>query len=143
MTLFSKHSTFLFVLLAGLVLASGCIGDPGVNKKRGLVKDFSITDNTVGCGTGLLILSQSDTCTTACSTGTHKASATELADAKSKAATDANLLAKINGSAGLCVDDVVNIARPTNQIDIKSDFCSCINGKSDIINDCSSFCASV
>lgn len=31
--------------------------------------------------------------------------------------------------------------RPTNAIDIKSDFCSCLNGKSDIINDCASFCA--
>ena len=30
--------------------------------------------------------------------------------------------------------------RPTNQIDIKSNFCSCINGKSDIISDCDDFC---
>lgn len=31
--------------------------------------------------------------------------------------------------------------RPTNQIEIKSDFCSCQNGKSDLIGDCDSFCA--
>lgn len=31
--------------------------------------------------------------------------------------------------------------RPTNDISIKNNFCSCINGKSDIINDCDSFCA--
>lgn len=31
--------------------------------------------------------------------------------------------------------------RPTNQIEIKSNFCSCKNGKSDIINDCDAFCA--
>jgi hypothetical protein len=143
MNLFLKRSPFLVILIASFVLLSSCISDPGVNKKRGLVKDFSITDTSVGCGTGFLILSQPDTCTTACSTGTHKASATELTKAKTDAAADTNLLAKINGSAGLCVDDVVNVARPTNQIDIKSDFCSCINGKSDIINDCASFCASI
>ncbi|MGZ3788872.1 MAG: hypothetical protein ACXVLQ_10130 [Bacteriovorax sp.] len=33
--------------------------------------------------------------------------------------------------------------RPTNQIDIKDDFCSCINGKSDSLGQCDSFCASV
>lgn len=31
--------------------------------------------------------------------------------------------------------------RPTNQIEIKSDFCSCINGKSDILSACDNFCA--
>lgn len=33
--------------------------------------------------------------------------------------------------------------RPTNKITIKDDFCSCKNGKSDIINNCDSFCATV
>ncbi len=32
-----------------------------------------------------------------------------------------------------------NETRPTNQIDIKS-FCSCLNGKSDIISDCDDYC---
>ena len=31
--------------------------------------------------------------------------------------------------------------RPTNQIDIKLNYCSCINGKSDLIYDCDNFCA--
>lgn len=31
--------------------------------------------------------------------------------------------------------------RPTNQIEFKNSFCSCKNGKSDIINDCDAFCA--
>lgn len=141
----AKKSSFMMTVVAGLMLAAGCINDPGVNKKRGLVKDFSITNTSVGCGSNLLILSQPDTCTTACSEGTHKASASELETAKTEAATSTtpNLLAKILGSAGICVDDEVTVARPTNQIDIKSDFCSCINGKSDIINDCTSFCAGV
>lgn len=33
--------------------------------------------------------------------------------------------------------------RPTNKISIRGDFCSCKDGKSDIINDCDQFCASV
>jgi hypothetical protein len=136
-----KKTSFTMIILAGLVLAVGCISDPGVNKKRGLVKDFSITDTTVGCETGLLILSQPDTCTTACSTGMHKASDTELAQVKTEYASDKNLIAKIAGSAGICILDTSVASRPSNAIDIKSDFCSCISGKSDIISDCATFCA--
>lgn len=138
-----KMPAFIFILVSSLVLAASCVNDPGVSKKRGLVKDFSLVDNTVGCDAGFLLLSQPDTCASKCTvdSGVHLASATELAEAKTKA--DPILLAKINGSAGVCVDDVTVVARPTNQIDIKSDFCSCINGKSDLISDCVSFCANV
>lgn len=137
-----KRPAFMLLLVSCAMLA-GCISDPGVNKKRGLVKDFSVTKNMIGCGENFLILSQPDTCTTKCSSESslHVATVTELADAKSKA--DETLLAKINGSAGVCIDDVVNVSRPTLQIDIKNDFCSCINGKSDVINDCATFCANV
>lgn len=138
---FLKMPTSIMSLVTSLLLVSGCITDPGALKNRGLVKDFSVVTNTVGCGTGYLILSQPGTCTNTCGTGTHVASATELATAKASAS--ATLLPQINGSAGLCIDDVVVAARPTNQIDIKSDFCSCLNGKSDIINDCTSYCATI
>ena len=142
---FLTTKSLTLTLLTSLILVGGCISDPGVSKKRGLVKDFSITDTSVGCGTQYLIASQPDTCTTACGisvvdgTKTHIATSTELAAAKT--AASATLLAKINASAGVCIDDAVVVSRPTNQIDIKSDFCSCINGKSDLISDCSSFCA--
>jgi hypothetical protein len=128
------------IMLSTLLLVSACVTDPGLVKNRGLVKDFSIGSNTVGCGTGYLILSQQNVCVSKCDTGTHIASATELTTAKTT--TDTTLLARINASAGLCIEDVVVISRPTNQIDIKSDFCSCISGKSDLINDCASTCAS-
>lgn len=140
-----KMPAFIVCLITCLGLVSSCVTDPGVSKKRGLVKDFSIATSSVGCGSNFLILSQPDTCVSACDVGTHKASSTEVAAANTKATTDQNttLLAKIAGSAGLCIDDVVVVARPTNAIDIKSDFCSCIAGKSDLISDCASFCASV
>lgn len=137
-----KTPTFIFIVVAAL-LAAGCVTDPGSAKKRGLVDDFSISKKSAGCGTGYLILSQPDTCTTGCGTGTglHLASAEELETAKASA--DETLLARINASAGLCVDDVIVDSRPTNQIDIKSDFCSCINGKSDLISDCAATCAAL
>lgn len=141
MKLLKSNSLFLFLITSSLFLL-GCVSDPGVAKKRGLVKDFSIVRTTVGCGDKFLILPEADSCTTACDTKTHLANATEIATAKTEAANDESLLAKINGSPkGLCVPDVVKISRPTNQIDIKSDFCSCIDGKSDIISDCAATCS--
>jgi len=89
-----KKFSFIFTMVAGLVLASGCISDPGVNKNRGKVTDFSLVNSVVGCGKNLLILSQPDTCTTSCSTGTHKASATELTQAKTDNADNTSLLSK-------------------------------------------------
>ena len=132
-------STFNFVIVTSLLLVSACVTDPGVSKKRGLVKNFSIVKPTIGCEAQFLILSHPDTCTTGCGTGLHLANATELADARKT--TDAGLLTKIDASAGLCVDDVIISVRPTNQIDIKTNFCSCIDGKSDLISDCAATCA--
>lgn len=131
-------------MCAILIAVSSCVGDQGVSKTRGLVKDFSkTTTNKNGCGDKFLIYKTPDTCTTACATGTHLATAEELSEVKTDLVASGNtsLLTIVNGSANICVDDVIVEARPTNAIDIKSDFCSCINGKSDIINDCEAFCA--
>lgn len=138
---FKKMPAFTFSIVATFLVLSGCISDPGVSKNRGIAKDFSIVKNQVGCGSDYLILSKGNICTPTCETGTHIASDTELATAQKNAST--TLLAYIEASEGLCIDDVVTEVRPTNAIDIKSDFCSCLNGKSDLNNDCSAFCASV
>ncbi len=131
-------------MTAILIAVSSCIADQGVSKSRGLVKDFSKNStNKNGCGEKYLIYKTPDTCTTSCLTGTHLATTEELSEVKTQLVADGNsaLLTIVNGSANICVDDVTVEARPTNAIDIKSDFCSCINGKSDIINDCAAFCA--
>lgn len=136
------HNTLTSLIFCTTLLVLGaCVTDPGVSKNRGQVKDFSLTDGKVGCDKNYLVLSQPDTCVSSCGTNTgyHLATDTELADAKKT--TDQTLLAKINGSAGICVDDKAAVVRPTNQIDIKSDFCSCISGKPDIISDCTTFCS--
>lgn len=140
----------LLSLSAMLIVTTSCIGDQSLAKGRGVVKDFSIVKNTAGCDTKYLkYISPYDTCTTQCSAATtteggyHLASTTELATIKTKLTTEANtsLLAKVNASANLCIPDVVTETRPTGAITINSDFCSCINGKTDIINTCDTFCA--
>ena len=149
-----KTPLLTLLVTTSLLLVSACVTDPGVSKKRGLVNDFSITKAIAGCGVGFLILSQPDTCVVSCTadtstqtpntpaatSGFHVATAAELTTAKNT--TDTTLLAKINSSAGICIADAVVNTRPTNQIDIKSDFCSCINGVSDLISDCAAACAS-
>lgn len=146
-----KIKIFTISIAASFLLALGCVTDPGVSKKRGMVVDFSIANSSAGCNNDYLVLSNTIspnqkatpeiTCAASCgtNTGVHLADATELTNLKLK--VDSTILNRIDASSGVCVDDVVNLARPTNQIDIKSDFCSCIGGKSDLINDCASFCA--
>lgn len=139
------------ILTATMIAATSCIGDQSVAKRRGLVKDFSVvTTNKNGCGTSYLnYVSPYDTCTNVCTAATtttagyHLASTTELSTLKTELVADGEtaLLTIVNGSAGVCVPDVVEEVRPTNAIDISSDFCSCLNGKSDIINNCDTYCA--
>ena len=139
-------------IVATLIVASSCIQDPSVSKKRGIVKDFSvIKGNEKGCGKDFLVYAPPyDTCTNICTPGTatkagfHLASLTELSTIKQELIEENNtaLLNIVNGSKNICAPDILEEVRPTNAIDINSDFCSCINGKSDIINNCDSFCAS-
>lgn len=138
-------------ITAMMIAASSCIGDTSVAKKRGIVKDFSVVkNNSNGCGSSYLVYeSPFDTCTTTCAAATsttpgyHLATTTELATAKQELVAEGEtaLLTIVNGSANLCMPDITIETRPTNAIDINSDFCSCIGGKSDIINNCDSFCA--
>lgn len=138
-------------ITAMMIVASSCIGDASVSKKRGVVKDFSVVDgNEEGCGaTYLNYVAPYDTCVSSCKVGTattagfHLATTEELATVKTELVADGNtsLLTIVNGSAGVCMPDITVETRPTNAIDIKSDFCSCLKGKSDIINNCDSFCA--
>lgn len=138
-------------IAAMMIAASSCIGDASVSKKRGVVKDFSVVNgNEEGCGTTYLnYVSPYDTCVSTCTVGTatktgfHLASTEELAAVKTELVADGNtsLLTIVNGSANLCMPDVTVETRPTNAIAIKSDFCSCLSGKSDIINNCDAFCA--
>lgn len=134
-----------------MTVLSSCIGDTSVAKKRGIVKDFSVTKNNLnGCEKDYLVYQAPfNECTNACTPGTaeevgfHLATTEELSTVKKElvASGDTTTLNIVNGSANLCVPDINVETRPTNAISINSDFCSCLNGKSDIINNCDTFCA--
>lgn len=139
-----KYFLSLFFVVLTMVILSSCVGDQSVAKNRGSVKDFSkVKTNKNGCGDLFLIFKTPDTCTNTCAQGTHLATLEELSKVKTDLVAQNNtaLLTIVNGSANICVDDVIVEERPTNVIDIKNDFCSCIDGKSDIINNCDNFCA--
>lgn len=155
MKMIKMPANFLSALLtlATLLALSSCIADQSLAKRKGLVKDFSVVNTNQGCEENYLIYTKPyDTCTNTCSTGFHLASLEELSEVKKElvdsegyainGVDSADILKRVNGSANICLADVIKDERPTNVIDIKSDFCSCISGKSDIINDCEAVCAS-
>ncbi len=141
------------LIVAVILFVSSCVGDQSVAKRSGIVKDFSTSKtSTKGCTNTYLIYSKPyDTCTSTCDEGFHVATLEELSAVKKELveadgfaidgvpATD--ILTRVNNSLNICVADVIKEIRPTNAIDIKTDFCSCINGKPDIIANCEATCA--
>ncbi len=148
-----QFPTLACLLSIAILLLSSCVGDQSLAKRKGFVKDFSKGDGVqTGCVEGNLIYAAPyDTCTPNCLTGTHISTVEELAKVKQDlvaagtslingVAADV-LLTRVNGSANLCLADVIKDSRPTNAISIKNDFCSCINGKADIVSDCDTTCS--
>lgn len=147
-----KYFASTIILILAATLAS-CVGDTSLAKRKGFVKDFSIDNGTQnGCGSDLLVYTAPyDNCTTSCLEGTHIAEIEELSKIKKDLIAGGTtlvdtvpsdvLLTRVNGSANVCVSDVILDTRPTNAIFIKNDFCSCINGKADILSDCDVTCA--
>ncbi len=141
------------MVLVAAFLTSSCVGDQSLAKRKGFVKDFSKdAGSETGCGETFLIYAVPyENCTATCQTGTHISTLEELSKIKQDlvaAGTSivnniaANtLLTRVNGSANICVADVIKDVRPTNAISIKNDFCSCINGKADILSDCDTTCS--
>jgi hypothetical protein len=142
---FNFHPIAASVMVFFLLLNLGCVADSTTSKNRGKTTDYSITTTTTtGCGTSKYILVNSTantySCYTSCPTNYHTGSSTELASAKTSATT--TILALIESSAGICVADSA-ASRPTGTVYVSSDYCSCLNGKSDIVNDCSDYCAGI
>lgn len=136
------HSLSTLVVVVTLFL-TGCLNGQGPSAKRTRIKDFSISKEFDGCVDSNLIL-EPLSCSGTCPTGNHVATAEELTEFKKGLETEGSteVLALVNNSKNICIEDVIVEKRPTNAIEIKNDFCSCINGKSDVINDCDAICAS-
>lgn len=124
------------------LLFISCVSDPGAVKKKAKVKDNSVYNNKLGCTPNkyALILSESFECYSSCPTKHHVASLTEIVDYK-KDNNNETVTEVIENSKGLCISDINEGKRPVGGVSIKNNFCSCLSGKSDILNDCDAFCA--
>lgn len=147
-----KSILSIYTLLITSLILSSCVGSS--TGKRAKSIDFSVVDGSTttdsGCGTSQYVSfsnltatseSFSYKCSSSCDTSYHVSTTSELNNFK-ETYTQEKVSTIISGSKGLCIADS-SALRPTGEVYVSSDFCSCLNGKSDIINDCDSYCASV
>jgi hypothetical protein len=137
---------FMSVLLIAIaMILASCVQGQGGGKKQ-KIKDFSIVTDFNGCTDSFLLMDNASpsVCVTECSDGTHLASTDEMTELKATLTADKNeeLLGFVTNSKNVCLPDVVVEKRPTMQVEVKNDFCACLNGKPDVINDCEATCAS-
>src|SRR5690606_28797115 len=147
----------LLMLVALTSTLSACMSDAG-RKGRPLIKDFSLGGSaeaeTSLCST---FFNPADgVCRTlGCPSNTHVADSDERAELKAQYQQEkinANpadtetieqidfILANFDINNSICAPGI-GIKRPTEQVFVKNDYCSCINGVSDILNNCGAFCA--
>lgn len=130
--------TFIFKMLLLIVVSFSCM-EQSSRKGKPFIPDFSIAaPDANGCGTDFFVIKEI-ACIAACAEGTHIASAEELELIAAEVSEE--IQGVIDNSAGVCLDDVEEVTRPTDAVVVKNNFCSCIGGKPDIINNCSSICA--
>lgn len=150
---------FKFIPLLSTLAFSSCLEKPSP-AQYGTVKDFTIIhEEFIGCEDSFLIISilHSQTgCLDACLEQTHIATEEEidyfkviyreefLTEKDDELVEDKDILLfqEIENSLGLCLDDIVKIERPTNEVFVKNDFCACLKGRPDILNNCSQACSS-
>ena len=146
-----KIKPFILLLVVMAFLSASCID----NGRSGLprIKDFSKSSGATSelCTQFVndtdVINADTTACLQTCEEGSHLGDQSEL-DALEAEITGSGVSTEtitflteiVSAAAGICfVDEIV---RPTGQIFINRDFCSCLNAKPDIINNCDAFCAS-
>jgi len=135
-----NRSPLLQLLLLMFAIVS-CINDAGSGSRPRVIDQAVIDDSTQNkCAKTqfLTLASETYSCTQSCSTGYHEASNEELT--LFKVGKSQTILDLISSAQNVCIKDNEGI-RPQDQIFISS-YCSCLNGKADIENDCQSFCSS-
>lgn len=139
------RSIKILLCIFALTLVS-CMSDGG-RKGRPLIKDFSIAAGAgVNCTESYRI--SDATCQTSCpAVITHVASDAQRASTLTDVNNNTDLTADQKkeiiaefSNAELCLEGS-GVVRPDNAIFIKKDFCSCVGGKRDIVNNCDQFCA--
>jgi hypothetical protein len=148
------QKTFILIVLG---LLASCIGGESGRKGLPRIKDFSKSGGTTSEFCEFLTtedaVANGDTtvCDVGCANGYHQGDSDEIQTLKDDInsaktngeiddATVSFLNNIIDSAQGVCIKD--KVVRPTGQVYIKRDFCSCLQGKADIINNCESFCAS-
>jgi hypothetical protein len=126
------------LMIVAVVAITGCINDGG-RAGRPFIEDFGLRTPQIGCG-DLLFNGLDATCVSQCPVGTELASESDLDEILEDASDEfADILLN---SRGVCIEEFVQIARPDNQVNVRRDFCSCLNRKPDILNNCDAFCSS-
>lgn len=144
------NNSFYPLLLTLMLVLQSCIGDQQVATRKIIASNTTNNKNT--CGDLYFLYAKGfSTCVEACETGYHAATADELTTIKNTLQDDADktydgvdtslILQRVSNSYGVCVQDDPSIVRASDDISIKTDFCACLNGKSDLINNCDAFCA--
>lgn len=125
-------------MILTLLVLSSCINDGG-RAGRPYIEDFAQAGrSSAGCG-DLFFNGLNGNCVSQCPEGTEVADEEEI---ELILETASNTLRDIiNDSRGVCVEELIEIRRPDEQIFVKRDYCSCLNRKPDILNNCDSFCA--
>lgn len=129
--------TFTLLLSLGLVLSS-CISD---SRRAGLpsISQFSQGGSSIGCEELLFDGIEGD-CVSECREGTVRANEEEVEEVLEDLSDE--LVEIIEDSAGLCIEEQIEVERPDGEIFVQKDHCSCLNGKPDILNNCDAFCSS-
>lgn len=134
-------------LLAVIFLAQSCLEDNSSRAGKKFIQDFSKTTTPEATTKCAKYVTLSDTqCLTRCPTGMHIGTQDEilaqvdalLFQSGDDASLEAQLQERISGVKGVCLSD---ITRPSDQVYIQS-VCGCLGSLPDILNNCSSVCAS-
>lgn len=138
----------LIVLLGLCLFLTSCLPEGGRTGQK-IIADFSSGDITEPADEGCtkLLDRTFEVCLDECVLGEHIADPgtdefLDVVDAFDISnLTDDEILSLdtlINQVGGICVPDII---RPSDQIFVNRDYCSCIDSATDIINNCTSFCS--
>ncbi len=139
--IFTKFVISLFMLIS----IFSCVSEEG-RKGRPLI---SVIGSDGGTDTTCTEFYDVTTlgCVSECKLGTHLADDTEIQDlftqlelqGTAQSIIDEITLAQ-STAQGLCVDGS-GVLRPSGAVFVNNDFCACLNGKPDTVNNCASFCS--
>ena len=136
------------IILGQICLLSSCMKeiDSGA---RPLIYDYSLYGPSDAHICREFLSEDGNFCHSTCPDDTHEAKSAEKEAAYKKLEnTLAGLPTRqsdylkqnLESSSGICLPGV-GIKRPDGEVYIKSTFCSCLNGKNDLISNCAAFCA--